>query len=182
MKTLKPTLGSILLAQPFWNEERYKRSVIMLLEHNEHGSKGIIVNKLSTLDMNEALPELEVDLPLYYGGPSNPEIISFIHNYFSMKESFPLGNELYFDGNYEELQERIRNKRIDLKRIKFFSGFVEWNRGELEQELEKKKWWVSSLMSKEFFTTSYDELWKYKLLMDGHIYGLMEELPDPAQN
>src|SRR5204863_2627849 len=112
---------SVLIAQPFWQDEKYRRSVIIILEHNNEGSKGIILNKLSTLMINEALPELEVGLPLFYGGPFNPEIISFIHGYPSFPQTSSMGNELFFDGNYGYLLEMFRTKSINLRKIRFFS-------------------------------------------------------------
>jgi len=175
-------IGSILIAQPFWQDEKYKRSVIVILEHNAEGSKGIILNKLSTLTVNEALPELELGLPLYYGGPTNPEIISFIHNYPSLPETFSIGNELFFDGNYDYLLEMIKSKNINLRKIRFFSGFVLWTAGQLESEIQEGKWWTSELTAQEFFTASPEELWTYELLTNGHIYGLLNELPDPGCN
>jgi putative transcriptional regulator len=175
-------VGSVLLAQPFWQDEKYRRSVIMLLEHNSEGSKGIILNKASTLTVNEALPELETGLPLYYGGPFKPEIISFIHNYPSLPETFGIGNEMFFDGNYEYLLEMFRNKNINLRKIRFYSGFVLWTPGQLESEIQESKWWTSEMTAQEFFTTSPEELWTYELLNNGHLYGLLNEFPDPGMN
>ena len=175
-------VGSVLIAQPFWQDEKYRRSVIMILDHDQYGSKGIILNKLSTLTVNEALSELEVGLPLYYGGPMNPEMISFIHNYRSLPETFAMGNELFFDGNYDYLLKMFQSKNINLRKIRFYSGFVVWTAGQLESEIQEGKWWTSELTANELFTTSPEELWKYELLMDGHIYGLLNEIPDPGFN
>jgi putative transcriptional regulator len=178
----KVQTGSVLIAQPFWQDEKYRRSVIVILEHTNEGSKGIILNKLSTLMINEALPELEAGLPLFYGGPFNPEIISFIHSYPTFPQTFSMGNELFFDGNYGYLLEMFRTKSINLTKIRFFSGFVFWTPGQLEAEIQEGKWWTSELSAHEFFTSSSDELWTYELLTNGHIYGLLNELPDPGFN
>jgi putative transcriptional regulator len=174
--------GSVLIAQPFWQDEMYKRSVILILEHNNDESKGIILNKLSTLMISEALPELETSLPLYYGGPCHSELISFIHNYPSLPETFAMGNELFFDGSYEYLLEMFRSKNINLRRIRFYSGFVMWTAGQLESEIQEGKWWTSEVTADELFNAKSEELWSYELLSDGHVYGLMNEIPDPGFN
>ncbi len=181
-KNTRIETGSVLIAQPFWQDEKYRRSVILILDHNNEGSRGIILNKLSTLMIKEALPELEIGLPLYYGGPFNPEIISFIHSYPSFPETTSIGNELFFDGNYEYLLEMLQSKTINLRNIRFYSGFVIWTAGQLESEIGEGMWWTSELNAHELFNAPSEELWTYELLMNGHIYGLMNEIPDPCFN
>ena len=175
-------VGSILIAQPIWEDEKYKRSVILILDHDVHGSTGIILNKLSNLEVYEALPELDVKLPLYFGGPINSTTISFLHSNPSIPDAVFIGPGLYYGGHYEQLQELIRNRRINMNDIKFFSGFVKWNPGELESEIKSGKWWTSEMSFRDLFTTSPDELWGTELLNNGHIYGMLEALPDPGLN
>lgn len=68
-KSQNVDVGSLLIAQPFWQDERYKRSVIYVINHDHAGTTGIIINKLSTLNVKEALPAITKNLPLHYGGP-----------------------------------------------------------------------------------------------------------------
>lgn len=174
--------GSILMAQPFWQDEKYRRSVIIILEHNASGSKGIILNKQSTLIVSDALLDMEISLPLYYGGPFVPQVISFMHNYAEVPEAFNLGNGLFLDGNYEFFQDMLDQKKINLRRIKFYSGCVLWTAGQLENEIQENKWWTSKITAQEFFKASADELWTYELLNNGHLYGLLNEFPDPCMS
>ena len=185
IKTEKPQIvevGSILVAQPFWQDEKYKRSVILLLNHDSIGSTGIILNKQTTLFVKEALPVITINPPLYYGGPFDTHTVSYIHNNPAIPEAVHIGNELYWGGNFEYLEEMIRNKQIDLRKIKFFAGFVEWSVGQLESEINEDKWWTSEFEAHELFTTSTEELWSHELLANGHIYGLLDEFPDPSLN
>ena len=175
-------VGSILIAQPFWQDERYQRSVILILDHDREGSTGIILNKQSNFCIHDALPELEIGLPLYYGGPFNVETILYVHNNQSLPESIHLGNELFCEGNYEYLQEMIRNKQMNLRKIKFYSGTVRWNEGQLEAEIAERKWWTSELTAQDFFASEAEELWPHELLNNGHVYGLLNNYPDPGMN
>jgi putative transcriptional regulator len=174
--------GSLLIAQPFWQDEKYKRSVIIILDHNYSESSGIILNKSSNLCVADTLPELEIAPPLYFGGPFDPNIISFIHSDESIPEAVDLGNNLFYGGNYEYLKEMIERRQIKLKKLKFFSGFVKWGAGQLEAEIAENKWWTSEINAHELFDTSVDDLWVYELLANGHIYGILNEFPDPCMS
>src|SRR5206468_3530109 len=73
-------VGSLLIAKPFWQDIKYNRSVIILLNHDNVGSTGIILNKQTTLLVNDALPLLNTSLPLFYGGPFDTHTISYFHD------------------------------------------------------------------------------------------------------
>lgn len=172
--------GNILIAKPFWQDENYKRSVIFLLEHDRKGSAGIIVNKPSTLSIHDALPELNVLYPLYFGGPSEIKTVSYIHNNSSVPDAVYIGNDLFWGGDYEVLVEMMNTRKVNLKQIKFCAGFVHWASGELEEELETNNWWIDEINPTELFATPPDDLWAYKLISSGHLYGLMNDVPDPV--
>ena len=40
-----PQQGSILISSPFMNDYHFTRAVVLLIEHNDEGSMGIIMNK-----------------------------------------------------------------------------------------------------------------------------------------
>ena len=41
-----PIQGSILIAEPFLQDAYFQRSVVLLIEHTEHGSMGFVLSKL----------------------------------------------------------------------------------------------------------------------------------------
>src|SRR5438105_4241582 len=84
--------GNILIAKPFWPEETYQRSVILILDHSPMASSGIILNKISNITVHDALPELDHNAPLFYGGPNNKKIVSYIHINPHIPDAVYLGN------------------------------------------------------------------------------------------
>jgi putative transcriptional regulator len=175
-------IGSVLIAKPFWQDENYKRSVILLLEHDTNGSAGLILNKPSTLSIHDALPELNILYPLYYGGPSEIKTVSYIHNNSKVPETIHIGNELFWGGDYDELVEMVNKKQFDIRHIKFCAGFVHWTPGQLEEEIANELWWNDEINPQELFSTPADDLWSYKLISNGHLYGLLNNVPDPVTN
>ena len=174
--------GTVLLAKPFWNDETYKRSVVLLIHHGNDGSTGIILNKMSNLSVRDALPELDHRSTLFYGGPVNKKTISYVHTNPNIPDTFYLGNGLFWGGNYEFVLEKYRDGKLSLKDFHFCAGFVEWSAGELEAELRDEKWWASELTRQELFLLPPEELWSDKLVEDEHLYGLFNYYPDPSLN
>lgn len=174
--------GKILIAKPFWPDEIYRRSVVLLLDHGPLASSGIILNKISNLSVHDALPEMDYNDPLFYGGPNNKKTVSYIHSNALIPDAFYLGNDLYFGGNYDYVCEMQKAGLLNLKEFHFSAGFVHWKPGELEQEQSENKWWVSEISKRELFLLPSDELWGDKLVDEEHVYGLFNSQPDPSLN
>lgn len=91
-----PMKGDILISSPFFRGHDLTRSVVLLLEHNEEGSMGIILNKefRNHILLNELLPPLEFAqrVPIYKGGPVSRETIFFLHTLEDLKGAIPLAN------------------------------------------------------------------------------------------
>jgi len=174
--------GCIIIAKPFWDDETYKRSVILVISHSDEGSTGIMLNKMSNLSVNDALPELDHHAPLYYGGPVNKKTVSYVHSNPNLPDAFYLGNELFWGGNYDSLREMIDAGKMNPNDCRFCAGFVQWSSGELENEVNAGKWWVSELSRQELFLQAAEELWGDKLVEDEHVYGLLNPYPDPSLN
>jgi len=72
--------GQILVARPLLNDGGFKRTVILLAEHNDQGSLGFILNKPMHLTLKDVLPGLEgLKIPVYYGGPVAQNQLFYIH-------------------------------------------------------------------------------------------------------
>ena len=62
-ENLRVGIGDVLIAQPFWLQEDFKRSVILIIDHDLHGSTGLILNKISNLVVHDALPQFNLYHP-----------------------------------------------------------------------------------------------------------------------
>src|SRR5689334_856401 len=111
-------VGSVLIAKPFWEDNNYRRSVILIVEHAADRTIGLIINKLSNLNINSALNELKISQPLFYGGPISKNLIVFLHNQPQIPESIYMYNDIYLGGDYDSLKELIYTNRVDLRKIK----------------------------------------------------------------
>jgi len=78
---IKPHQGVILISEPSLRDFYFRQSVVLLAEHNEDGSFGIIINKPIETRLNEVLKDFtDLDIPIYLGGPVKTDSI-FFHPY-----------------------------------------------------------------------------------------------------
>lgn len=181
-------VGDMLFTRPMhWqHEETYRQCVIILIDVGEHvnqGITGVIINKMSNLNVNDALPELEHTAPLYYGGPMQKKTISYIHTNETLPGRIDLGEGLYWGGEYDDLLLKHEHNTVDMEKMRFMAGFVQWNRAMLEDEIQHEKWWIlESLAPDKIFNCQSDVLWGATLASRNYMYGLFHRHPEPLNN
>src|SRR5437763_2258319 len=71
--------GQLLIAGPTLLDPNFWRTVVLIVEHSEEGALGLVLNRPSETTVGEAVAELEdmldVDDPLYIGGPVQPSAL-----------------------------------------------------------------------------------------------------------
>ena len=89
--------GDLLIAEPnVLNDINFNRSVILIVECNQNGSVGFILNKALEYSTKQLLPNLKFNFPIYNGGPVQKENLYFIHNKPDLiSESIKINNEIY---------------------------------------------------------------------------------------
>ena len=67
-----------LLILLYWGIH-FHRSVILICAVQDESPMGFIVNKPFHFSLTEVLPEIDKDLPLFYGGPVDVDQLFFIY-------------------------------------------------------------------------------------------------------
>ena len=52
-----PSRGKILISEPFLRDATFGRSVILLVDHTDEGSMGLVINKQLPLFLNDIIME-----------------------------------------------------------------------------------------------------------------------------
>jgi len=178
--------GNLLISEPFLQDENFMRSVVLLCEHNEEGSFGLILNKPSILKLGELVKELEfLDKDVFVGGPVEQNTLHFIYFGEKMLEgSIDLGTDLWWGGDFESLLERLLAGSLKSDNVRFFLGYSGWGSGQLMEELIEDTWIVGSenLDLSNFDFTS-EELWRNLLKNMGGEFKVIANYPvDPRLN
>lgn len=182
---IEPAPGILLIADPFLKDPNFLRTVILLCEHQDQGSFGLVLNKQIEQTLDELIPGFEgYSLPVHYGGPVQVDTIHFIHQYPDLiPDSIKVNTEIYWGGNFESLSALIKSDSIDPGKIKFFIGYSGWGETQLTGELEERSWLTVSANRNLVFDTEQDEIWKGSLKALGGKYEMMINYPiDPQLN
>ncbi len=183
--TSNPAIGNVLIAEPFMNDFYFRRSVILLIDHNEEGSLGVIFNKRLTIPFNEIVqgfPDFKADV--YLGGPVETDRIFFIHTIGEMiPDSYKISDGLYWSGNINVLKSMIKMDLIKPHEVRFYVGYAGWDGGQLRNELKANTWLVGKFSSKQLLTTMPGKMWKSFVRQMGKRYMLWDKFPvNPSEN
>ena len=183
--TLNPVIGDVLISEPFMNDFYFRRSVILLIDHNEEGSLGVIINKRLTIPFNEIVqgfPEFNADV--YLGGPVETNRIFFIHTVGEMiPDSHLISNGLYWSGNISVLKSMIKMDLIKPHEVRFYVGYAGWDGGQLRNELKANTWVVGRFTAKQLLRTMPGKMWSDFVKQIGKRYMLWDKFPvNPSEN
>jgi putative transcriptional regulator len=168
--------GKLLIASPSM-PDYFNRTVILVVEHNEHGAFGLVLNRASETTVGEASPELaeligEEHL-LHVGGPVQPNAVTAIGEYSDPGEASKL---IVGSVGMVDLDEPP-----ELHRLRVFAGYAGWSAGQLDDELEQEAWIVEEAHPDDPFRDG--DLWSDVLARKGGEYALLARMPpDPSVN
>ncbi|TCO25030.1 putative transcriptional regulator [Pedobacter psychrotolerans] len=186
LNNIKPKTGRLLISEPFMSDPNFKRSVVILSEHGNDGSVGYILNQVANVVLKDVIQDLwEAQNHIYFGGPVAADTLHFIHRaYDKLQSGEPIGNGLYWGGNFETLKILINTNTIDESEVKFFMGYSGWDNGQLDRELEQNAWMVSEVSDLDLIFGNDDEkLWRDVIVNLGPKYAHVSNFPiDPSLN
>ncbi len=180
-----PEAGKILIAEPFLGDHYFKRSIVLLIEHNDEGSFGLVLTKPLHVRLNDMLNGFpEIPAEVYLGGPVNTDNLFYIHTVGDELEgSSKIIDGLYWGGNLDQVKELILLNRLNPHNIRFFAGYSGWSERQLEGELKRDSWLVSDMQSPEIMHAPPAGLWNNALQRLGGRYANWTRFPvDPSQN
>lgn len=180
----KVEIGNILIAEPFLQGKYFSRSVIFMVEHDEKGSIGFVLNKPMAYRTSDLVSELSgIDYPVYIGGPVEPNQLYYIHRHPELENSLHIMNEIYWGGDFSQLIEMLKNGNIQSEEIRFFAGYSGWETGQLERELEENTWMVGDITRERLFEIPNENIWETSMSELGERYRIWANFPkDPIMN
>ena len=176
--------GRLLIASPALLDPNFARTVVLVVEHNDEGAMGIVLNRPSTAPVAEAVPPLEElvgdDEPVFAGGPVEPAALVVLAEFDDPDAAAMLVfGDLGFlraDADPSVLESAARRFRV-------FAGYSGWGAGQLEAELALASWIVEPPELEDVFTDDPEHLWNAVLRRKGGQFALIATMPpDPSVN
>lgn len=183
MKT--PKKGRFLISEPNMMDLNFKRSVLLLTEHNENESIGFILNQPTKILVHELFEDFPTfNSNVHIGGPVEKNTLHFIHTLGDkIENSISVTNELYWSGNFETLRSLIKNGEVHESEVRFFIGYSGWSSGQLEHELNENSWIVSTGDTNIALKNNNNSMWRNFIKKMDKEYAIWSNMPeDPELN
>jgi putative transcriptional regulator len=169
--------GQLLIAAPSLFDY-FRRTVVLVIEHNAEGAMGVVLNRESDTRVADAVPQLaelaERDDLVRIGGPVAPQSVVALGEFADLSEA-----GLHVVGGLGTLDPESANE--SLGRLRVYAGYAGWSAGQLDGELEQEAWVVAPAHADDPFSS--DDIWPRALERRGGAYRLLATMPqDPSQN
>jgi putative transcriptional regulator len=175
--------GQLLLAGGALFDPNFRRTVVLVGEHNDEGALGVVLNRPTAVSIQEAVPPLASivtpDDRLFLGGPVQPQSPVVLAQF----EHPDLADLLVFGSIGFMTGEALPQPGDGIRRARVFAGYSGWGPGQLEAEIEGDSWILEPALDDDVFTARPDDLWSMVLRRKGGGYRMLASMPfDPSLN
>ncbi|PLX87700.1 MAG: hypothetical protein C0619_13925 [Desulfuromonas sp.] len=155
-----PQRGRLLVAGDAMRDPRFAESVILLIQHNQSGSVGLVMNNRSDLTLHEFPDERAAGMRhIYFGGPVEPFNTSvLVFGQEPPGEAREILSGVYLTSLAELDRLLSQGKAV---RFRVFLGYAGWAPGQLEMELAHGAWQVHSADGEFLSRDNVEQLWQH---------------------
>jgi putative transcriptional regulator len=179
--------GKLLVATPRTGGTIFGRSVVLVLQHDEEGAQGVVLNHPLPAPVSSVLPpwqEFVTDPPnIFQGGPvALDSALGLVTVPGDQQE--PMGVRLLFGGlGLVDLDIPPVVVMPGVAGLRIFAGYAGWSDGQLEQEIRDGGWYVVEAEARDAFTPEPQTLWSTVLRRQRGNLAFVASLPeDPTMN
>jgi putative transcriptional regulator len=157
----------MLLAMPQVADPFFKKSVVLLLAHQDEGSFGFIVNRATELKVVEILRDLEIEwrgdpaAQARFGGPVQPQVGTVL---FAAGGALPelQGATEVLPGILlsQNLSELARLAEQPPERLRLLLGYAGWGAGQLVSEIVRNDWLTAPVDAALIFGEAGEVTWE----------------------
>jgi putative transcriptional regulator len=180
--------GRLLVATPVIGDPNFERTVVLLLEHNDEGALGLVLNRPTAVSVFEPLPEwdgLAASPPVVFvGGP--------VEQGAAIGLASVAGEDLDSADGFSPVMGSIGTLDLsrdphdlgpDIDKVRIFAGYAGWGPEQLEGELGADAWLVLDAVPDDVLSADPDDLWAAVLRRQGGDLQLLSYCPpDPSVN
>ncbi len=180
--------GTLLISQPFLGDPNFERSVVLLCRYSPaEGAFGLVLTRPTPLLLGDvlALPPTAAlpvaRLPLFTGGPVQPDTLHFVHQRAELPGASALGQGVFWGGDFDQFLAGLDADAGPTVRL--FAGYSGWSAGQLEEEIGRGSWIRQPASAGKVFTLESDAFWRTILREKGGRYRALANYPlDPRLN
>jgi putative transcriptional regulator len=176
----------LLVAAPPLVDPNFDRTVVFVLEHGEQGALGLVLNRPSDGDLEDAVPEWRTHAAsptvVFAGGPvSTDSVIALARcDTADARDGWvPIVPGI----GTVDLARAPHEVDAPVKELRVFVGYAGWAPGQLEGEIDSGAWFVVDFHLDDAFSSDPTSLWSAVLRRQpGRLKIYATCPPDPTTN
>ncbi len=186
MVDMQPDPGSLLIASATLVDPNFARCVLLVLDSNDEGSLGVILNQPSETPVDEVLASWRdlVSPPgvFFRGGPVELNAALAVGSVTASRpDDEPLGwRELTGSLGLVDLDVAPDEFVGRLTGLRIYAGYAGWGSGQLEAEIAEGSWHVVPARHTDLFTGNPGRLWAQILRRQPPPLSMLATLPEDA--
>jgi putative transcriptional regulator len=184
--------GRLLVATPQLADPNFRRSVVLVVEHEaDDGTLGVVLNRPTEVPVDKVLPPWSelVTGPsvVFQGGPVALDSALALAQVPGTEE--PLGWRALSGSpavarvGLVDLDAPPELLASEVAKLRVFAGYAGWGAGQLRSEVEEGAWYVLPAESGDVFMNEPERLWPAVLRRQGGDLAFVATFPDdPSLN
>lgn len=179
--------GRLLVASPTLGDERFARTVILLLHHDDDGAFGVVLNRPLPVRVEAVLPAWQEAVAppgtLFQGGPVGLDGALGLVTIPEGAELHPGVSRMTGPFGVVDLDGDPTAGPLGVTGLRIFAGHSGWSAGQLEREVAAGDWYVLDADPADALTPQPDALWRRVLRRQGGTLAIVSTFPpDPSLN
>jgi len=179
--------GRLLVASPLLGDPNFARSIVLLLNADDDGCLGVILNRPSTMPVDEVLQPWAglVRGPgvLFRGGPVETDAALAVARISGSGDDLVGWRPLFDHTGLVDLDTPVELLEGGLSDMRIYAGYSGWSAGQLEAEIESGAWLVVTAESGDLFAPEPERLWTQVLRRQPGEVAMLATMPaDPTLN
>lgn len=182
---VRPAKGRLLVSEPFLPDPYFRRTVVLLCEHNEEGSFGFVLNRPMEMSVNDLMENMPaIHSMVHIGGPVQSGNLFYLHTLGPhLQGSVEVVDGVFMGGDHDRLVAILAADPSLAKHVRFFVGYSGWSEGQLDRELNDRSWLVAHADRKRIMAVDARSLWAETLRSMGPEFAPLANFPeDPGLN
>ncbi|MGE4426303.1 MAG: YqgE/AlgH family protein [Solirubrobacteraceae bacterium] len=177
--------GQLLVALPTIGDPQFTRTVVLVVDHDEEGALGVVLNRPTDTAVEVAVPGMsgmfEEDEVVHEGGPVQPDALLTVAEFRDPEDAALLvlgriGMVRGADGDEPPAVPGVDRARA-------YAGYAGWAPGQLEHELAADDWIIVDARPDDLFLPDASRLWHVALERVGGAFARLARVPaDPSLN
>ena len=153
--------GKVLIASRGLGDPNFVQTVVLLADHSDQGSMGVVINRRSEIPVSSVFPHLARTwkAAIFIGGPVAPTaILALLRTSTPPSDSRLVVADLHVITTREPLEMLVRQGQ-GLTHFRLYAGYAGWGAGQLERETAQGAWHVLSADPGIAFDNDPPTLW-----------------------